>query len=270
MSLAVLLEEVIGATAADTGETARRVVARSAANTALVYTDHFVTRVGLTADLNVAAEHACSVTARAGGVPAPEVVATGRLSSGRAYLVSRRIAGWRPRSRAALCAAGELLARLHRLDGRTFPAEQHCRRRRRDRYPIARTALALLDRERRKWAEPALERAADDWLECRAGPVHGDFGSRNLLARGDTVIGIVDWTDARQASPETDLGQVDLADLEAVWVGYRSAGSARIDFSLVAGHSLARYLALESFGVFPAGTSMAVVDWWRGAPAEVS
>ncbi len=259
-----VIRDAVDITVDMTGERVRRIVWRLHANTALFFTDHYVTRVGLTARLCAEAEAACAATARAGGVPAPEVIASGYLPDGSGYLLCRAIAGWPPRRAAALSAAGGLLARLHQLDRSAFPVDQHSRRRRRERFAIAGAAAgSLLDAERLRWAAGPLAAARRDWDSNRSCPAHGDFGARNLLAWGDEIRGVVDWTDARQASPESDLGQVDIEDLPAVWAGYQAAAASSVDIGLAAGHSIARYLALEHVGVMAAGASRRAADWWR-------
>jgi aminoglycoside phosphotransferase (APT) family kinase protein len=108
-----------------------------------------------------------------------------------------------------------------------------------------------------------VEAAAADWRDRRDTAAHLDFRAVNLLALRDRIVGVIDWSDARRASPESDLGQVDLSDLPQVLSGYEQSASRHVDLSIVAGYSLARYLALEVSEVLPAGSSKDAVEFWR-------
>jgi hygromycin-B 4-O-kinase len=65
----------------------------------------------------------------------------------------------------------------------------------------------------REWMAPPLRlldlvsSLAEDCPEVR-GLVHGDFGSNNVLADGDRITGIIDWSEAMVGDPLYDLANI--------------------------------------------------------------
>jgi aminoglycoside phosphotransferase (APT) family kinase protein len=218
-----------------------------------------VVRVGRAWPLTAPAETTCWRVARAAGVPAPRYVAAGMLPTGATYVAYARESGVPVSGRVALRDAGAVLARLHRVDGRAFPQRQHSRPRRRNRYAIAGQELDRIGARSRPAAAAWLSAARQDWAEGRTVATHGDFRPCNLLAAGGRVGCVLDWSDARAASPESDLGQSTAADLPDLFAGYRRHAPGRLSFTLVAGHLLARHLALEAGGVLAPGSAAELV-----------
>jgi aminoglycoside phosphotransferase (APT) family kinase protein len=230
-------------------------IRRSAeANTTIVATRSLVLRVGQAWPLAPGIEARCCAAARAVGVPAPEVLEVG-VVAGRPYMVYRRLGGHQPRTTLLADESAAVLARLHTADYREFPADQHCRPRRRHRFLLARRGLTqLADPSVRATAARSLAAAEEDW-ERRDVAAHGDFRWPNLLARGTVIVGVLDWTDVRQASRESDLGNVELNELGPLVAAYQRVAGTEIDRSLVAGYVFARHLALTACGVLTAGAA---------------
>ncbi|MFI6347339.1 phosphotransferase family protein [Streptomyces sp. NPDC050560] len=238
----------------------RGVRLRHGGNCAIYVGSRLVLRVGRSWPLDTAQELRCWQVARGHGVPAPEALGSGVLPNGRPYVVYRHVAGVPVTSRAGLAAAGGTLAALHAVPGRLFPREAHNLPRRRARYDTALRGRAAVGVRPGSWADGLLGRAAEDWRTSREVAGHGDFRSPNLVARGGRVALVLDWSDARATSPESDLGQLAPEQLDDVLAGYLAHARRPPDPGLVAGHVLARHVALEAAGVFPAGTSVRVGD----------
>lgn len=236
----------------------RQVRLRAGGNCAIYLGRQFVVRVGRSWPLDPRAEMDVWRIARAGGVPAPEAAGAGVLPAGRPYVAYRKVRGVPAGTPAALRIAGQVLARLHQIPGRLFPAKVVGLPRRRRRYVMAEQSAALIDAASRSFATTCLARATVDWHAAAHVATHGDFRVPNLVSCADQVVGVLDWTDARPGSPESDLGQLELSQLGHVTAGYQELSSLQPDPELVAGHMLARHLALEAAGVFPAGISARV------------
>ncbi|MEU6301341.1 phosphotransferase [Streptomyces chartreusis] len=229
-------------------------------NCTVYFGSELVLRVGRSWPLDTAQELGCWRVARSHGVPAPEEAGSGVLADGRPYLVYRHVAGVPVESRSGLAAAGETLASLHTVSGRRFPQEAHNLPRRRARYDTALRGGSSVGIPGGSWADALLRQAAEDWRTSREVAGHGDFRSPNLVSREGRVALVLDWTDARAASPESDLGQLAPDQLDHLLPGYLAHARRQPDLDLVAGHLLARHVALEVGGVFPAGTSARVAD----------
>jgi aminoglycoside phosphotransferase (APT) family kinase protein len=157
---------------------------------------------GLEAGQPLALEAALMRSARAAGVPTPEVVA-----SGEDFIVMARIDGetiprriLRSPARPLLAGqCGEILAALHRME------------------PVA--GLETAD-QLETWAEilhaldephPALELGLrrlllDRPATARTTVVHGDFRNGNLIVGDDGVRAVLDWELAHLGDPMEDLG----------------------------------------------------------------
>lgn len=243
----------------------RQVRAHRGGNTVVVLVGDLVVRVGNNWPLSVDLEARCCAAALAGGVPAPRIVELGECL-GNAYLVYRRMTGWPPEDVDAVRHAGAVLGRLHDIDPVDFPIEQSSQPRRRRRHELAAAAVdRCVPRPARRWVEGLLAAARADWANRHDTATHGDFRGVNLLASQRRVVGVLDWSDVRRASPESDLGQVEPRHLRSLLDGYREQTAREVDLDLVAGHSLARFLALESTGVVRPGHARRAVRWWRGA-----
>ncbi|MGH3773450.1 MAG: phosphotransferase family protein [Pseudonocardiaceae bacterium] len=220
-------------------------------NTTLVTDGLFVVRVGHAWPLDPALEARCCACARDGGVPAPEIAHIG-TARGRPYLVYRRIEGYHPRPGVLTGLIAEALARLHACDPAPFPLIQTARPRRRDRFILADKALtSLLDRGLGRTVARLISAAAADWASRADVPVHGDYRAPNLLVQHDALTGVLDWTDVRRASRESDLGNVEISDLEPLVATYERVTGLRLDRAVIAGHALARHFALAAAGIIP-------------------
>nr|AFD20745.1 aminoglycoside phosphotransferase [Streptomyces rimofaciens] len=236
----------------------RSVRVRENGNCAVYVGDRLVVRVGHSWPLDARGELHCWSVARDAGVPAPERIDEGRLPGGRTYVAYVYVMGTPAGTPASLAAAGAVLARLHTVPGEHFPAVAHNLPRRRDRYRTAVRCARAAGLAPGGLAHRCLLRAADDWRRSREVAAHGDFRTPNLVVRGRGVRAVLDWSDARAASPESDLGQLGPGQLRPLLRGYLDRARRAPDLELVAGHMLARHLALEAAGVFPAGTSAAL------------
>lgn len=229
-------------------------------NCAVYIGSELVLRVGRSWPLDTAQELSCWRVARSHGVPAPEEAGSGILADARPYLVYRHVAGVPVEGRSDLAAAGETLASLHAVSGHRFPQVTHNLPRRRARYDTALRGGGTVGIPGGSWADALLRQAAEDWRTSREVAGHGDFRSPNLVSRKGRVALVLDWTDARAASPESDLGQLAPDQLDHLLPGYRAHARRQPDLDLVAGHLLARHVALEVGGVFRTGTSARIAD----------
>lgn len=186
--------------------------------------------------------------ARSAGCPAPEHVGSGHIN-GHPFVVYRRIGGHPPSGVQDIRAAAVALARLHTADAGTFPAELRSRYRRRERFAIALDAVAILPRADRHPVRRLIEDARDDWAIRRPVAVHGDFRRSNLLAANGRITGVLDWSDCRRGSRESDLGGAEVRDVCGLVAAYEEIAAQPVDRRIVAGYVLARCLALRAFGV---------------------
>ena len=186
--------------------------------------------------------------ARLAGCPAPEYLGSGRRH-GRPYIVYRRLPGERVTSESGMSAAAAVLARIHAADRDEFPRELSSRHRRLARFQIALDAASLIPRADRAFGRQLIAAAADDWSRCRLVAVHGDFRRPNILEGAGRITGVLDWSDCRTGSRESDLGGTDVADVPALVRAYQAAAARTVDHDLVAGYMLARCLALRACAV---------------------
>jgi aminoglycoside phosphotransferase (APT) family kinase protein len=68
--------------------------------------------------------------------------------------------------------------------------------------------LALLEPAERRRAESMFGRQLAQSLELDPVLLHADLGPAHILCRGDAVIGVIDWSDARLGDPALDLAWV--------------------------------------------------------------
>jgi hygromycin-B 7''-O-kinase len=233
------VDEVIAAAAARHGLTMDRVSPMPAgvANHVHLLGDNLVLRVPRSPEMaaDLRKEAVILPVAHAAGIRTPALVAS---DDAVPYLVLERVPGadlaGRDRPPGLLRQVGRELAKVHRLrldlpadgprvDPRTLIADL------RD--------AGRLDAENAEWLARWFDRLAPPG-EARV-VVHGDIGPQNLIARGGTLTGIVDWGDAMLADPATDFAKMPLTDVPAMLDGYRSAGGARVSEAGVLWHHLA-------------------------------
>ncbi|MFC3495849.1 phosphotransferase [Glycomyces rhizosphaerae] len=241
------------------GEDIRQMRLGRSGNTAVVETDRHVVRVAWCAPIRVDVETRVWRAARQAGIPVPELLGHGSIDA-HEYMVYRRLPGWpSPTSGPALREAGAMLAAVHAapLDG--FPAALRSRPRRMRRFALAKAFLAAQAHRVAPRTAACVQRAERDWTGTFDTPTHGDFRGANLLARGDRISGVLDWSDARRSSREADLGSVERARLPDVLDGYLSAASApRGD--LLLGYVAARYAALAHSDIVRPDEALAAID----------
>lgn len=163
---------------------------------------------------SVGAEAGLLVAARRGGVPVPEVVASGEGKGlGPRWLVVARVDGetiprkilrdpeWEEARDRLTAQCGEALAAIHAIDTASVPALSPT-------DPLA-DPLPILDGLGE--VRPALELGAR-WLDAHrpaAGPrrvVHGDFRLGNLMIGPDGLRAVLDWELAHVGDPVEDIG----------------------------------------------------------------
>jgi aminoglycoside phosphotransferase (APT) family kinase protein len=75
--------------------------------------------------------------------------------------------------------------------------------------------LEFLDAGERRRAESMFESYLARPPEYRPALLHGDLGPEHILCRGETVTGVIDWSDARVGDPALDFGWLLHAPAEA-------------------------------------------------------
>lgn len=228
-------------------------------NTIVAETSDQVVRISWCAPLH--AEQEARIWRAAGrvGIPVPELVRHGEVG-GHQYMVYGRLPGWtEPTAGTALREAGVKLAALHGAVIDPFPLDLVSRPRRRNRFALARLFLRDHGSRLPERVAECVELAESDWTSAFHTPTHGDYRGSNLLARGDRISGVVDWSDARRASPEADLGNVDRLRFRGVLDGYLTV-VPRIRGAQLLGYYASRYAALAAAGVMGAGAAIAAVE----------
>lgn len=228
-------------------------------NTGTLLTDTHVFRAGNAWPIDADGERRIWAAARANNVPAPEAVATGAID-GEPFQIYVRLVG-AARTDVAADALARVLTGVHACPIEAFPAELASRPRRRARFAIAREGIpALCSAADRATVDDLVARAEDDWLAARDVPCHGDARAANLLTGGGDIVGVIDWSDARRASAESDLGSTDPERVPELIAAYRKVAARPIDAQLVVGHALARQCALAEIGVIPADRAQRQLD----------
>lgn len=219
------------------------------ANCVVAVDPELVVRLAFTWPFDPQREAAAWTAARCAGIPAPEHVASGQ-ADGQPYVVYRRLPGEPLKTSAGVIAAAQTLAAIHHLDLTLAPPDRRMiRPRRRARFALALDAIALLPPAERSVARWLVTAARLDFERSCGTVVHGDFRGPNVLEFDGRISGVVDWSDHRQGSPESDLGGTDLILLEPLVRAYEDVTSRLLDRDLLAGHALARTLALTACAV---------------------
>jgi hypothetical protein len=230
------------------GDEAHEVRFATGANCALAIGGDLVFRVANAWPFAPDCERRAWCAARAERCPAPEYVSGGSID-GRPYVVYRRMPGQHVSTDAGIAAAGPVLAAIHRSDPSHFPSELLSRPRRRARFLLALDAISLLPRSLHRRGRKLVDDAHQDWTYTRSFAVHGDFRRANILQADAAISGVLDWSDCRVGSRESDLGTANAADVSTLVRAYQQAASVSVDLDLVAGHVFARCLALTACGV---------------------
>ncbi|WP_375386074.1 phosphotransferase enzyme family protein [uncultured Microbacterium sp.] len=222
----------------------RLLQASPSANAVVVEAPGLIYKFAMGAPLYPASEQAMWSHGRRAGMQTPILRRTGEVA-GRAFIAYNKLLGAAPKpTDDVLVSAGRALARLHAAPPRRgYPMSQRARPRRMRRFGIAlesSKASAL-----RRWAEyrPLIADACRDWETSHSVATHGDYRCANLLVVDGTLTGVIDWSDGRMASRESDLGGVDARALPLVMTGYSSVNDL-ISIPLVRGYALARIVAL--------------------------
>jgi hypothetical protein len=230
------------------GDKPEEVRCAAGANCALAFGRDLVFRVANAWPFDPDSERRAWCAARAEGCPAPEYVDAGNLDS-RPYAVYRRLPGQHVSTETGMAVAGPVLAAIHRSDPRCFPPTLLSRPRRRARFLIALDAISLLPRSIQRRSRKLVDAAHQDWAYSRSFAVHGDFRRANILEADAAISGVLDWSDCRVGSRESDLGTTNVADVRSLLRAYQQAAAVSVDLDLVAGHVFARCLALTACGV---------------------
>jgi aminoglycoside phosphotransferase (APT) family kinase protein len=206
---------------------------------------------GATQNGSVSAEAGLLKAARNGGVPAPEVVASGEGEGlGPRWLVVAKVEGetiarkilrdpeWETARGRLTAQCGRALAAIHAIDPDSVPGLSPT-------DPLT-GPLPVLDALGE--VRPALELGAR-WLDAHrpdAGPrrvVHGDFRLGNLMVGPDGLRAVLDWELAHGGDPVEDIGWLcapawrfggagrvgGFGDLGDLLEAYEKAGGRRID-----------------------------------------
>jgi aminoglycoside phosphotransferase (APT) family kinase protein len=242
-------------------------------NTVTAETTDHVIRIAWRAPMQVNREARIWAAAARAGLPTPSLIGAGDVD-GYPYMVCTRLRGWPdPVAPAVLHDAGVKLASLHGVEPGAFPEELDARPRRRNRFALAERFVRAHAGRLGDTVLRCLDCAARDWRTASHTATHGDFRGPNLLAAGNRVTGVVDWSDARRASPEADLGGVDWLRFGAVLDGYRTVRRDLRGAELF-GYVVARYAALAEAGVVRRSTAWGVIDrcaaalWSRGMTTD--
>ena len=206
---------------------------------------------GATQNGSVGAEAGLLEAAHRGGVPVPEVVASGEGKGlGSRWLVVSRVEGetiprkilrdpeWEEARSRLTDQCGRALAAIHAIDPESVPALSPT-------DPLA-DPLPILDALGE--VRPALELGAR-WLDTHrpdAGPrrvVHGDFRLGNLMIGPDGLRAVLDWELAHLGDPVEDIGWLcapawrfggagrvgGFGDLDDLLDAYQAAGGRKVD-----------------------------------------
>ncbi|GAB6901432.1 phosphotransferase [Kineosporia succinea] len=178
------------------------------------------------------------------GMPEAEGVAP--LRNGGRAIVHRQLPGRPVRPlellhRPALAASyGEAIAAIHDLPPRlveeaglpVYTAEEYRFRRLAELDRVAATGLTPV-RLLTRWEHAVEEVGAWRFIPC---VVHGDLAGDNVLADGEKVTGVMEWSETRVADPADDLAWVSIGATEPamrpVLEAYTAARSEPVDVDL--------------------------------------
>jgi aminoglycoside phosphotransferase (APT) family kinase protein len=206
---------------------------------------------GATQNGSVSAEAELLEAAHRGGVPVPEVVASGTGDSlGARWLVVTRVEGetiprkilrdpeWAEARRRLTAQCGQALAAIHAIEPDSVPGLSVT-----DPLADPRPLLDALGEVR-----PALELGAR-WLDAHrparrpARTVHGDFRLGNLMVGPDGLRAVLDWELAHVGDPVEDIGWLcapawrfggasrvgGFGELDVLLEAYEKAGGRAVD-----------------------------------------
>jgi aminoglycoside phosphotransferase (APT) family kinase protein len=206
---------------------------------------------GATKNGSVSAEAGLLEAAQRGGVPVPEVVASGAEKGlGPRWLVVTRVEGetiprkilrdpeWEAARGRLTDQCGQALAAIHAIDPETAP----------DLSPTDPLADPLPVLDALGEVRPALELGAR-WLDAhrpvdgRRRVVHGDFRLGNLMVGPDGLRAVLDWELAHLGDPVEDIGWLcapawrfggagtvgGFGDLGDLLEAYEEAGGRQVD-----------------------------------------
>jgi len=228
-------------------------------NTIVVETAALIIRIAWCAPIHARAESRIWRAAGRAGLPVPELAAHGEVE-GHEFVVYPRLPGRpSPTGVGVLREAGVKLAALHSATVDAFPVELDSRPRRVRRFALARTFVRDQVRNLPRGVPECVRRAEADWKSAFHTPTHGDFRGPNILTRGGRLSGVLDWSDARRASREADLGSVDWARFCGVLDGYLTVAPDVRGTELV-GYFAGRYGALAAGGVVTRGAALEAVE----------
>jgi len=159
------------------------------------------------------------------GLPNPEGTAT--LKSGGRAVVHRQLSGQpiRPLEllhRPGLVAAfGRTVAAIHELPVRlveeaglpVYAAEEYRFRRLAEVDRAAATGL-VPTRLLTRWEQAVEEVGAWRFVPCC---VHGDLAGDNVLAEGETITGVMEWSETRVGDPADDLAWLAIGATEPIF-----------------------------------------------------
>ncbi len=178
------------------------------------------------------------------GLPEAEGVAP--LRNGGRALVHRKLPGRAVRPlellhRPALAVSyGEAIAAIHNLPTRlveeaglpVYTAEEYRFRRLAELDRVAATGLTPV-RLLTRWEHAVEEVGAWRFVPC---VVHGDLAGDNVLADGEAVTGVMEWSETRVADPADDLAWLSIGATEpvlpAVFQAYLDARGEPVDVDL--------------------------------------
>nr|WP_269329600.1 phosphotransferase [Kineosporia babensis] len=178
------------------------------------------------------------------GLPEAEGVAA--LPNGSRALVHRKLPGRpiRPLEllhRSALAVSyGEAIAAIHNLPTRLveeaglpiYTAEEYRFRRLAELDRVAATGLTPV-RLLTRWEHAVEEVGAWRFVPC---VVHGDLAGDNVLAEGEAVTGVMEWSETRVADPADDLAWLSIGATEPVlpvaFKAYLEARGEAVDVDL--------------------------------------
>lgn len=213
-------------------------------NCLIIYYQGAVLRVGVTAQLCPELEAQVIAAAGESGLPVPKNVHIGETTGHVPYMIYEEIIGDHPDSSFDWKEMGGYLYRFHHQTRKeSFPTRPFTLAARASRIEHARRVQSMKTN-----SDQRIAKYLDMITEPRkALPVHGDIRINNLLAYGNHLNGVLDWSDAHQGDPEEDIAYLPVAIWEKVMSGY----SAPLSEELLVAYGLSRIIALEDRQILP-------------------